>query len=655
MPHLPYLTDIVVLFGAALVVISVSHRLRVPPVVGFLATGVLVGPSGLALVDDVHHVEVFAELGVIFLLFVIGLEMSPDRLRQLGRYALQGGSLQVGLTTVVVALAAVSLDQAPARAVYLGFVVALSSTAIVLKLYSERRALDAPHGRVVMGVLLLQDFLIVPLLLVVPVLASAGEAGTGEIALRFGAGLALVAAVFAGGRYVVPPLLRLIVHTRIRELFVLGALFACLGAAKATELLGFSPALGAFLAGLLIAESEYHHQVLAETAPFRDVFSSMFFISIGMLVDLGAVRGRPAEVLAAGAALIVVKAVVAVLAVRSLRLPWRTAVIAGLGLAQVGEFSFVLIRSGREHGLLPAELYQLSIAAAVLTMALTPPLIAAAPRLASWLTRLRGGGAPAGGEAPGLAGHVIIAGFGLNGRHLARVLRSARKPYLAVDLNGCTVRRAKQEGEPILYGDVTRRDILERCGVASADIAVLALSDPPALRKALRLARQLNPRLTLIARTRQLAEIEELMGCGADEVIAEEFETSIEVVTRVLTRLHLPRSIIRAEARLLRGDGYQMLRAPDVPGLSEELSRALAAGAADSFLLAAGHGAVGCTIRQLDLRQRSGATILAVIRGATPLPNPPADTLLAAGDVLVLVGSHAEIDAAFGVLEETSL
>ena len=661
MLQIPYLHDIVIIFGSVLVVIALCFRLRIPYVVGFLITGALVGPHGLGLVNDTHHVEIFAELGVVFLLFVIGLELSLDQIKRLKRIFLLGGSSQAIITTVLVA-AICYLFGLPARqGVYFGFLACLSSTAIVLKLYFERGELSTPQGQVSMGILLFQDILIVPLLLVIPVLAGTSGLNS-ELLFRFGSGLAIVAVVFAVGRYLVPHLLYVIVQTGIRELFVIAALFACLGAALLTEFLGFSMALGAFLAGILLSESDYRHQLLADMSSIRDFFTSMFFISIGMLLRLNFAYDHAPLILGLVAGLVLIKTAVVLVSTAVLRYPLRTCIITALGLAQIGEFSFVLIRMGQTHGLLDEFFYQLSIASTVLSMLLTPLIIGVAPSLAQAFDWAKNKGdllprsSKSKSDPESLTDHVIVVGFGLNGRHLARVLKTAHCPYVVVDLNGHKVRKAKLDGEPILYGDITRREILEKCDVKSASIAVFAISDPVALRRSVRLARDLNPDIFIVVRSWRLFEIEELQLLGANQVIAQEFETSIEIVTIVLTRLHLPGNIIRAQSRLLRADGYQMLRAPaSATGLSEKVARALVAGTTDTFLLSAEHVAVGKSIRDIGLRQHSGATIIAVVRGEEPLSNPQADLTLKEGDVLVLVGSHAEIERAFTYLEHTSV
>ncbi|HEX7181584.1 MAG TPA: cation:proton antiporter [Thermoanaerobaculia bacterium] len=646
-----FLRDSVVILAAAVVVILASHKLRVPSVVGFLLTGVLIGPSGLAWVPDTRQVEVFAEIGVVFLLFSIGLEFSLERLREIRRAFFLGGSLQSLLTLgAAFALALLAGLGAP-RAAFVGFLVVLSSTAIILKLYTDRRELAAPQGRVAIGILLFQDFLIVPMIVLTPVLAGTVEASPAAVALRFTVSLAAVAAVFLLARYLMPRLLHQIVKTRVREVLVLGALLVCLGMAWLTESLEFSLALGAFLAGIVISESEYSHQVVAEIVPFRDVFNSLFFISIGMLLDLGFAMANVAAIGGLALLILVVKALAATGAVALLGFPGRIAVITGLGLAQIGEFSFVLLRVGQSHGMLPPALYQSFIAAAVLTMMLTPLLISQAPRLAELIPSLRGPRPEESAKASALRDHVIVVGFGVNGRNLARVLREASIRYLVVELDAETVRRAQAAGEPVLFGDSVRREILEHAGVERARVVVFAISDPPAVRRSVRLARELSPGTHIIVRTRAVAEIEDLRACGADEVIAEEFETSIEIFTRVLQQYHVPTNVIRAQTRALRGEDYLMLRAPSRQGLSEALLRVLAQGLTDVYQLGPENPQVGSSLRDIGLRERTGASVIALVRGQQHFPNPKPDLRLEDGDCLVLVGSHGEIGSAFDLLD----
>ena len=437
---------------------------------------------------------------------------------------------------------------------------------------------------------------------------------------------------------------------RSREAFLLGAVGLCVASAWLTERLGLSAALGAFLAGLLLADSEYAHQALAEVMPLREVFASVFFVSVGMLVDLGFVARHPGMTLLATAGAIALKAVVAGGAVAILGLPGRTAIVAGLGLAQIGEFSFVLLELGRGHGIVSAETYQLLLATAALSMLVTPALIAAAPAVATHVTRA-GESSP---EPPQAAPkrQVLIVGYGANGEILARILRESGIRYTIVDADAERVRRGRAAGEPMLFGDATRPEILRHAGVEQARIVVLAISDLRAVATAVGLVRTLAPGAQILARTRRLREAMSILRAGADRVVAEEYESAIEIYTWVLDQLHVPRNVIAAHTKVLRGEDYRMLRGGVMPeGISRAVAEALAGGTTDVFRVTEDSAAAGRDLRELDLRQKTGATVLAVVRDEKPHVTPRADFRLEVGDALVLVGAHAQIEDAFALLE----
>ncbi len=646
------LRDSVILLTSAVAVVLLTARLRVPTVVSLLITGMLIGPSGFGWIADSEEVETFAEIGVVLLLFVIGLELSLERLKELRRPFLLGGSVQVTVTAALAIAATLALGFSVNRAVFYGFVFALSSTAIVLKLYGDRHETDTPQGRMVLGILLFQDFLIVPMIVLVPVLAGEVGASPTDLILRFGGSLAAIGGIIWLARRVAPSLFDRIASTRARETFVLGSLGICMALAWATHALGFSLALGAFAAGLLISETEYSHQAIADVAPFRDLFASVFFISIGMLVDLRFAWAHLPIIIGLAVAVVVVKSVVVGGAVAAVGLPARVRIIAGFALAQVGEFSFLLMEVGRAHGLLESGAYQTLLSTVVLTMLVTPILVRIGPEAGQMWVRFWG---PTPSDEPDEAAvtgeHVIILGFGASGHLVARVLREARIPYVVVELNAETVKRGRREGEPIFYGDATRRDVLEHAGIERARLVVFALSDHAAVRRAVSAARDLNPTVELVVRTRRIQEIDALRSLGAHEVIAEEFETAIEIFTLVLERFHVPRNLVRAQIRALRGEGYRILRSTEGDGtVSEAVLDALAAGTTDIFRIEPGSAIEGQSLRDLDLRRRTGATVLAVVRGDQSHPNPDPGTVLQSGDDLVLVGSHTQIDSGFDLL-----
>jgi monovalent cation:H+ antiporter-2, CPA2 family len=660
MHTIPFLTDFVVILTAAIVVIFISNKVNTPPVVGFLLTGLLIGPSSLGLIEETSQVEVFAEIGVIILLFTIGLEFSLERLRQIRRPFFLGGTMQALITIAVVTVLGVAFTYSLAESIFFGFLITLSSTAIVLKLYAQRREIDAPQGKLVIGILLYQDFLIVLMVVLVPVLAGKVSASFESIALRFGGGLLVVAMVFLLARYLMPRLLYAIAKLQVREILLLGSLVVCLGLALMTASLDFSLALGAFLAGIIISESDYSHQIVAEVTPFRDVFNSLFFISIGMLLDMTFVAAHGVNVILLGTGIFLVKALIVLAVVLTMKYPARIGMIVAVSVAQIGEFSFVLIKVGQTSGLLDTTLYQTFLSSSILTMLVTPILVNAAPRIAHraqqlvpWKSRTAEQDVPS--QVAQQRDHVIVVGYGLNGSNLARVLRETGIQYVVIELNGETVARAQRHGENILYGDATRQDLLDLCNIATARVIVFAIADPSAVSAGVRLARQMNPRIHIIVRTRHVADLDELYRYGANEVIPEEFETSIEIFTRVLDHYHIARNIIIAQEKLLRGERYHMLRSPVKPSVvSDKMMQWLAAGTTEVFYVEERSKGDGKTIGELDLRRQAGATIIAVVRGEKSTTNPAADFLVLGGDSLVLVGTHADIERAFQYLEDSS-
>jgi len=650
------LLELVTILAASILVIVVFHRLKIPAVVGFLITGILLGPGGLGLVRDLGVINAVAEIGVMMLLFIIGLEFSLERLQRIQRYFWLGGGLQVLLTIAAVALISRLLGAKVEETLVYGFLVALSSTAVVLKLLSDKKQLDSPHGQISMGILIFQDMALVPMLAIIPLLANIKSVSVVALGSRFFLSLLAVAVVFFLARKIMPAVIGLIVRTRIKEIFLLSALFACLGMAYLTASLGLSLALGAFLAGIIISESSYSLQVVSDVLPFKDVFNSLFFVSIGMLLDTRMAWHLRWQVLAVVAGIILLKIAVVFSTVRLLRFNARISLLTALGLAQIGEFSFVLARVCQDNDLLSGPVFQVFVASSVLTILATPLLMEAGPRLVEKIQErgvLSASLERANMESEGLREHVIIAGFGLNGRNLARVLKETGISYVIVEINPETFRAACQAGEPVIFGDASSQVILQEAAIARARAMVIAISDPAAARRVVSLARQLNPEVFIIVRTRFVTEIEELYVLGADDVIPEEFETSIEIFVRVLEKYHLPRNIINTQVQVIRSERYGILRGARSSSrrLTEKIYDYLEAGVVETFLVPEGSWLEGKTLGEIDLRGKTGVTVIAVVRNEKTHSAPGADFRLETRDILVLVGDHQAMDRAFGYLE----
>ena len=651
MRELGILQDLVVVLGVAIPTVAIAHRLRIPAIVGFFLVGAVIGPCGLALIPNAESVTVLADLGVLLLLFTIGLELSLTRVMQLGRVALQGGALQVGGTLVAVAAVATGLGVPINQAVFYGGLVALSSTAVVLKVYADRGELDTPHGRVVVSILLFQDLCVVPLMLFMPMLADAqaGSAAVGNWA-GIARSLLVVAILVAGGRVVVPWVLDRIVLLRDRELFTLCIGFFGLGAAFATASFGLSLALGAFVAGLVISESEYGLQAMSNVLPFHDVFSGIFFASVGMLLDARFLIAQPLLVVGATIGMLLLKGLLSAAVVLSLRRGLQVSIASGLALAQVGEFSFILAGVGVPLGLFAGNDYQLFLAVSVLTMVATPFMIARARQTADGIERVLGRSrftAPLPDEegAVQLKDHTIIVGYGFSGRRLAHVLDSARLPYVVLEQNGQAVRSARREGVPIFFGDGTRRAVLERVGCERARVILFVISSTADERRGVVAARELNPAVRIIVRTHFVRAIEDLTRLGASEVVVEEFEASVELFALVLEFYEVPSNTIRRELDAVRSEHYSMLRGESLPDLQLDTLKHLGIHSAlDLVQVEEGAAAVGGNPSTLNLRRDTGATLVAVVRDGKAFYKRDAAFQFRVGDTAVLVGEQEALE-----------
>ncbi|MFQ5465869.1 MAG: cation:proton antiporter [Thermodesulfobacteriota bacterium] len=657
MEQIPILTDIVILMVVSVPMSILLTRIGFPTVVGFLLTGVIAGPYGLGLVTDVHEVDTLAEIGIVLLLFTIGLEFSIKKMMSLKREGIVGGGLQVVVTTAIVLAIALGFDLPMPVALLLGFIISLSSTAIVLKLLVDKGEVSSIHGNLIVGVLLFQDIAVVLMVMVIQSIGGGGgggEAATLRIMKDLAVSLGAFAVIVLGVGFIIPRLFDQVVKLRNREVFILAIVLVCLGTAWMTSLFGLSLALGAFVAGLAISESEYSNQIVAEVIPFRDTFSALFFISIGMLLDFRYFIGHLPMLLLLVFAILALKSIVLMGVGQALRYPFRLCIIVGLSLSQIGEFSFILIKMGHDYGMLGLGLYQALLAASIVTMAITPLSFHFSSRVARAAGRRLGRHVFGAGEKKTpLANHVIIIGYGVNGRNLARVLKATAIEHLVVDISMEMVKEAKKEGHRAYYGDTSHPEIMKKMGVERAKMVVVAISDPISTRRMVKVARDLNRAMTIVVRTRYIREVEELYTLGANQVIPEEFETSVEIFARVLKDYRIPGNIIQNQIDIVRQEGYAMFRSPSIEteGLTR-LTEILEASLMDTFYVDAGSPMAGKTLREVDLRNKTGATIIAIVRGGMARTNPAADFVLEPSDVLVVLGSHAELNAANLVLKD---
>lgn len=656
------LRDIIVIFTVSVGVVFLFQKLHLPSIAGFLVAGTLVGPYGLNLISDREQVQVLAEVGVILLLFTIGLEFSLTTLKSSKSLFLLAGPAQVFGVMLLIMVGGLVFGLSVKAAIFWGMLLSLSSTAIVLKATADRRESDTLHGRSAIGILIFQDLAVVPMMLMTPFLSDQGTEDMGKILWTLVQSLALVLTVVIAARVFVPRLLEHIVRTRSRELFLLTVVVLGLGTAWLTSLAGLSLALGAFIAGLLISESEYSHQALAEILPFRDSFNSLFFVSIGMLMDPRVLLEHPFLILIMVATVFIGKFITGAGAVLSAGVPLRSAVLAGVALSQVGEFSFILAQEGLRVGILYQDTYNVFLAVSVITMIITPFLIQWSPKIArrteaiqrlhQWFPgRITQRTEPSQLK---LKDHVIIVGYGLNGRNLSKVLGEFEIPYVVLEMRGDVVQMEFGSGTPIQYGDATNPTVLRQVQIDHAKVLVVATSDPFGARRIVELARELNPAIHIVVRTRYLKELEELQQLGANEIIPEEFETSIEISTLVLQTYKMPKQMIVEKAEQIRREGYALLRRGELPELAHHLrAGTLVDVEVETCRIDDDSPALGRSLGELAIRQRTGASVVALMRAGVTQSNPTNKSILEVGDVLALLGTTDTIRRAIGLLVDS--
>jgi len=652
------LTDILIVFAIALVVGMIFNRLKVPPLVAFILTGVIVGPYGFSIIHGQEQVANLAEIGIILLLFTIGLEFSFKDLWKIRLIAIAGGALQVALSFVFFFGLASLMGLPLNESILMGFLFSLSSTAIVLKILHQNGEMDSPHGSIALGILIFQDIAAIPMMMVIPFLASIplleptpflSSDALISLVIR---DVSVVLILIACAKWIIPWAMHEIARTRNQELFLLVVILTCFGVAWMVSFTGISIAIGALLAGLIISGSEYSHQAASIVLPFRDIFTSFFFISVGMLVDIRFLIDNLWIVLFLILIAIVAKALLATLVPLLLGYPLRTAAMTGLALAQVGEFSLIIAQSGYSTGILPFTIYQMFLIVALITMAVTPFVIGIGQPFTGKLCKLH----TLSRFIQGTCGieddqsrvkkrdHLVIIGFGITGHNLALTARRAGISYSIIELNPDLVTEARRQDEPMIFGDATSESVLAHAGITDARIAVVAINDPVATRKITDLCRRVNPQLAIIVRTRYVSEVEALRALGADEVVAEEFETSVEIFTVVLSKFFVPRDRIERFITDVRADGYQMLRSRDMAkGTLPDLVRHIPNMTVATFTVEPGSFLAGKTLLGVNLRKQYHLLVLAIRRGEEMLTALSGESRLEAGDVAIVYGSPEDI------------
>lgn len=652
--HLPILQDMLILLSFSVVIVFILQRQKLPSIIGFLLTGIVIGPYGLSLIEAVEQVEVLSEIGVILLLFVIGMELSIKQLMSIKKTVFIGGFLQVGLTILISGLLYYFLGNPWKQSVFIGFLFSLSSTAIVLKTLQDRNEISAPHARNALAILIFQDIIVVPMMLVTPMMA--GESS--NIALSLLSLLAKSAVVvvitYIAAKYLVPVLMHAVAKTNSKELFLLVTITLCFAIAFLTSEIGLSLALGAFISGLIISESEYSHQATSVILPFRELFTSFFFVSVGMLLDLKFFIHNILLILLIVLVVFFVKTATAALSVAVLKYPTRTVLLTGLSLFQIGEFAFILSKVGIEYNLLDSQTNQFFLSASIVSMILTPFVIIFSEKIAFKFVHISNKlGLEKVGKSKAtieqlpdedIKNHLIIIGYGINGSNLAKAATASNIPFCAIELNAETVKRERAKGIPILFGDAMQPHILEAVHLHQARAVVIAISDLTATKAIIRNIRSVSETLFLLVRTRYVKETSELLALGADEVIPEEFETSIQIFSRVLQNFLVPEDDIDQLTDRVRSDNYELFRVDfkrpktfkmhDIPDFKITCLKMTS----DSNKI------LGKPLTELNLRSVYGINILGIKRKNKILDTVKPSEILLKNDLIYVQGNAEQIE-----------
>lgn len=652
--HLPLLNDMLILLSFSVIIVFVLQRLKLPSVIGFLITGVLIGPYGFSLVKAVEEVEILSEIGVILLLFVIGMELSIKQLISIKKTVFVGGFFQVGITVLVASFVYYYLGNSWNEAVFVGFLFSLSSTAIVLKTLQDRQEISSPHARNALAILIFQDIIVVPMMLITPLMAGESSNIWLSITSLVIKTLIVLVITFVSARYIVPKLMHAVAKTNSKELFLLVTITLCFAVAFLTSEAGLSLALGAFIAGLIVSESEYSHQATSIILPFRELFTSFFFVSVGMLLDLSFFIKHIWIILLLVFVVFIVKSIIASLAVAILKYPPRTIILTGLSLFQVGEFAFILSKVGIDNQLLDVETNQYFLSISIVSMLLTPFVIIFSDTITN---KLVGVSEKLGIQSKllevnnteikisdDLENHLIIIGYGVNGSNLAKAATTSNIPFIVIEFDAEIVKSERAKGLPIIFGDATHDHILETVHIRNARAAVIAISDNDATKQVVKNVRKHSDSLYLVVRTRFIKEISELFALGADEVIPEEFETSVKIFTHVLHNFLVPEDDIDQIVEKVRADNYQLfkgeLKQPKSfkPNNLADFNITCVSMSADSNQF------LGKPLRELNLRVEFGINILGIKRKEMLMQNIQPDDVLLQGDRVYIQGKQSNIE-----------
>ncbi|MDO9323577.1 MAG: cation:proton antiporter [Methanoregula sp.] len=643
----------VIIIILSIVLLYIGNHLGLPSIVSFLVIGMLLGPFGFGLITDQSAIEMFGQIGIVLLLFTIGLEFSFEKLLHSWRTVIIGGLLQVTTTIVAITLVTSYFKFPFNEALVFGFIVSLSSTAIVMKILQERREVDTLQGRTLLGILIFQDLAIIPMILITPLMVGSSGPDLAGLPYQVGKVLGLLLIIIILAKWVIPAFLYRVARQKNRELFFITIAGTCLCIAWLTSEAGLSVTLGAFVAGLIIGESDYNIDALSHIIPFRDVFAAIFFLSIGMLLNTSTVFKDLNWIILIVIIILSVKILTGIFSAAVLGMPARVCIFTGLALCQIGEFSFVLAKSGLDSHLITDGIYQLFLAGAIITMALTPFTMNASPRIVElfyWVVPQRalqpGLTEPDADSANILSGHMIIAGYGATGKSVARAAEITGIPFMVIEMNPEIIRKEKTSRHPhFIFGDAAQREVLEHAGIHSARALVVVVSDRQAIPRIVHLARQLSPHIHIVARIQHIRHTQKLLDIGADEVVSEEFEAAREIFTRALRKYHLPEAeILKIVSRLQKWGYAKFIKNPENDKTISSMDTLLHSFRVHTIRVEPGSYSDGKTIADLDIRNRFGIPDYGFRHGEKTVFDPDDDQGIIAGDALIVFASEEKIE-----------
>lgn len=646
------LKDIVIIFALSSLVNYLFTKIKVPTIIGYLLTGVIVGPKLMGIIKTPSEIELMAEIGVVLLLFMIGMEFSLNHLFKIRRRVFLGGFLQLSLTTLVTTFLAHSYDLNWKASLFVGFLTALSSTAVVLKILQDRSEITSNYGRTVLGILIFQDVILIPLMLFTPFLGGGEIDYSGQILMLALKSVIIIGSLYIGNRWLMPKLLHQIAMTRNQELFMMIILLICLSVALLTFQMGMPLAFGAFLAGLMISESEYSHDAFGNLITFRDTFTSFFFVSIGMLLDLAFVAEHFIVIAITVIAVVFLKFIVGSLTAFLLGHTFRGTVLVGIALSQVGEFSFILAKLGKDFSILDNHYYQLFLAVAIITMSISPFMIMLGTRITNLLLRLPVPKWMIEGlfplkqiDIPLLQNHLVLIGKDSRAQNLSKMAKYHNLPYVSIIFDPEIARQRQEKGEIVVYGDAFNLPILEKAHVANAHIVVISIGKLDILKIIIDKVRQLNKNASIVVRTRHIEDIEELYKIGATQVIPEEFETAINLFERVMANFLLPRNEIDLAVDRIRSDHYGIFL-EDNGNTRFNISKDIPDVEIIAIEVMKNAPAIGRSLVESKLRQDYGVTLVALKRDNKIIDHPKPSLTFYEGDVAYVLGKTEQLSKA---------